>query len=209
VPNLAQKMVLVALLLSGGNAFAQANPQLKVSCGPDSAITAHSTLDQLVVKFGRGNVRKQQVEIGEGETREGIVIFPGVSDKEIAVLPSTTNEPMYVVLRGQRSQWVTAGGITLGSGLKELEQLNGKPFLLTGFDWDYSGTVVDWQGGKLQPSEGCVFQPRLDYGSRDGSSEEENKAAVQVIGDRDYSSSLPAMQALNPKVYEIVITFYK
>jgi hypothetical protein len=208
VPNLRQTTVLATLLLLVGDAFAQANPQLKASCDSDSAINAHSTLDQLVQKFGRANVRKQQVEIGEGETREGIVIFPGVSDKEIEVLPSTTNEPMYVILRGQRSQWVTASGITLGSKLKEIERLNGKPFLLTGFDWDYSGTIVDWQGGKLQPSEGCAFQPRLDYG-HNGSSEEENEIGLQVIGDRDYSSSHPAMQALNPKVYEIVITFHK
>ncbi len=91
VMDLAQKTVLVTLLLLAGDAFAQTNTQRKVSCEPDSAITTYSTLDQLIEKFGRANVRKQEVEIGEGETREGIVIFPGVSDKEIEIIPRTTN----------------------------------------------------------------------------------------------------------------------
>lgn len=197
-----------ALLLLSTATFAQNAPRLRVSCDRDSTITSSVNLEQLIQQFGKANVREQQVEIGEGETRQGIVLFAGIVDKEIAILPGSSAEPMHVVLRGERSQWVAAGGITLGTHLKQIERLNGRPFVLTGFDWDYSGTVVDWKGGKLQPPSECSFQPRLDYG-RVGSTGKQDEIARQVLGDKDYSSSHPAMQALNPQVYEIVITFYK
>lgn len=36
-----------------------------------------------------------------------------------------------------------------GTSLKELQRLNGKPFRLFGFSWDYGGLVESWQKGRL------------------------------------------------------------
>jgi hypothetical protein len=205
-----QRIISTALLLAT-LATTELNAQdavaLKVSCEADSLVKKETTVTELVSRFGREHVREQEVEVGEGETRRGFVLFPNHESKELIVLPKNSTEPMQIVLRGKRSQWQTAQGITLGTTLKEIERLNGRSFVLTGFGWDYAGTVVDWKGGRLQPDGNCRFQPRMGYGRRAGSSQKEDDIAAQVMGDRDYSSEHPAMQSLNPAVYEIVITF--
>jgi hypothetical protein len=47
------------------------------------------------------------------------------------------------------------------SALRQLRKLNGKPFVLLGIGWDYSGTVVSWEGGKLKrlDSPGLILLP--------------------------------------------------
>ena len=88
----------------------------------------------------------------------------------------------------------------------ELERINRKPFRLAGFDWDYSGTVLSWNSGVLEGvfgSEGRkkVFL-RLIY-STDPAPPEHR--AVQ--GDRSFSSGHPAMQKINPHVYQMIFIF--
>jgi hypothetical protein len=33
--------------------------------------------------------------------------------------------------------------------LAEIEKINGKPFKLYGFEWDFGGRSSNWQGGEL------------------------------------------------------------
>ena len=113
--------------------------------------------------------------------------------------------PRFVTIRGDTSAWHTADGVTLGTRLARLAQLNGRPFVLMGFGWDYSGTVVSWNGGRLAAdSVGGRFIVRLrptvtgpiaDSLQRD------------VLGDREYSSDRPAMSRLDPAIYELLTIF--
>jgi len=34
--------------------------------------------------------------------------------------------------------------------LRAIEQINGGPFVLSGFDWDYGGTVIHCGGGSFE-----------------------------------------------------------
>jgi hypothetical protein len=92
--------------------------------------------------------------------------------------------------------------------LRELERLNGKPFQLAGFGWDYSGTVTDWNGGGLERVlNSCSrvllrLEPRY---SPTGPTAEQQKLEEEVGGDRDFPSGNPAMQQLNPVVYAIAV----
>ncbi len=49
-------------------------------------------------------------------------------------------------------EWKSTEGVYLGMSIEELEKLNGKPFKLYGFGWDYGGSVISWEGGKLEPA---------------------------------------------------------
>jgi hypothetical protein len=93
----------------------------------------------------------------------------------------------------------------LGTSLKQLEQFNGRPFLLAGFEWDYSGSVTSWENGslatELNGERGRVLV-RLDSGNQ-VSPEEES----QVAGDGDFSSHYPIMQKINPVAYQIIWEF--
>ena len=107
-----------------------------------------------------------------------------------------------MIIRGTQSKWQVGQGISLGTSLQELERLNGRPFVLAGFGWDYAGVVTDWKGGVLDSTLAGV-KLYLDPGP----AQQPSATYSQVLGDRDYSSDLPAMQQLDPKVGQIFVDF--
>ena len=143
--------------------------------------------------------------VGEGETAPGTILYPRDSLRRAEIIwrdTVTRREPARIVLRGSRSEWQVNGPISLGTSLKDLERLNGKPFTLAGFGWDYAGVIIDWQGGALDSTLAGI-KLYLDPGP----AQYESPAYSQVLGDRDYSSTLPAMQQLNPRVGQIFVDF--
>jgi hypothetical protein len=99
------------------------------------------------------------------------------------------------------SPWTVAPGVSLGTRLSALERLNGRPFRLFGFAWDYGGTVADWEGGRLDALwPGQLVRLRLQpEGGADGA------LARLVGGERLFSSAHPAMRALDPRVYDLAV----
>lgn len=119
------------------------------------AITPQITESDLIKVYGKTNVKKENIGLGEGETEPGTVIFPKEPAKAVGILWKDQKEGRFtreVRMTGtdHKSVWRTSQGITLGTTLKELEEINGKPFRLAGFAWDYSGTVLSWEQGKLE-----------------------------------------------------------
>jgi hypothetical protein len=110
---------------------------------------------------------------------------------------------------GEGCRWRTREGIGIGTRLSSLEVLNEGPFVLTGFEWDYSGTVISWEGGAL---EGVLnaggwrswirLSPRTDAAGNwiPAVAYEEMDP---LLGERDVSSAHPLMQRLDPGIYSI------
>ena len=122
-----------------------ADPWLIVPSGQGSVISSHTTRKDLVQAYGAANVVDQDVDVGEGETQPGTVIFPKDPERLIEILwkdPDKKTLPASAQLSGAKSRWKTAHSISLGTSLKDLERRNGRPFKLAGFGWDYSGTVT-------------------------------------------------------------------
>jgi len=100
--------------------------------------------------------------------------------------------------------------VTIGTTLRELERLNGKPFRMFGFWWDYGGEVSSWEGGELEREffheAGSQLVVRL--GGREWSSalltEEE---AGAVSGEKEVPSDHPVMQKINPEVVVLLFSF--
>jgi hypothetical protein len=156
-------------------------------------------------RYGPGAVTRARIELGEGETTPGTVLFSGDSMRMAEIVWSDTltlSRPARLILRGSRSQWVVGPGVSLGTSLRELERINGRPFTLAGFGWDYAGVVTAWNGGALDTALTGV-KLYLDPGP----SQYESAPYSQVLGDRDYSSSLPPMQQLDPRVTQIFVDF--
>jgi hypothetical protein len=172
------------------------------SVGPLTRETSEADLRQ---HFGATAVDSSRIPVGEGETMQGTVLYPGDSLRRAEIIWQDSTQrrsPARIILRGDRSLWQVGRGISLGTSLQELERLNGRPFVLAGFGWDYSGVVTDWKGGALDSSLVGV-KLYLDPGP----SQYESATYAQVLGDRDYSSSLPPMQQLAPRVYQIFVDF--
>jgi hypothetical protein len=105
-------------------------------------------------------------------------------------------------------KWHLANSISFGTSLRELERLNGRPFQLAGFEWDYSGTVTDWNDGHLQETLNSCGQVLIRLQPRytpKGWTAQQQKLYQQVMGDDNFASSNPAMQQLNPVVYSITV----
>jgi hypothetical protein len=173
---------------------------------PDSAgpITAETSEADLQRRYGAA-VDDSRIELGEGETAPGTVIYRDDPLRRMEIIWRDTTarrQPARLILRGDRSRWQVGPGISLGTSLQDLERLNGKPFSLAGFGWDYAGGVIDWKGGALDRALAGI-RLYLDPGP----SAYESAPYSQVLGDREYSSSLPAMQQLNPRVSQIFIDF--
>ncbi|MBL7648093.1 MAG: hypothetical protein JNK74_18065 [Candidatus Hydrogenedentes bacterium] len=174
-------------------------------------ITPTSSAADLIAVYGAENVRDEPYPLGEGETEPGTAIFPGDPTRRVLILWNDLDKkalPLAARIDGAGSQWKTAEGLAVGTSLKRVEELNGKPFLLYGFGWDYGGQLVDSNGGALKdlphedPEGGfrggallLTFQP--DAGADDST----------VLGDSTFSSDLPAMQSVDPKVSMIIVSF--
>ena len=158
----------------------------------------------LGARYGAQNVRHVTVSLGEGEAVSGTLLYPEDPEKRVEIVwmnATARRYPMHAILRGTRSRWTLPRGITLGTTLAELERLNGRPFTMAGFGWDYSGAVTDWEGGALSILKGRAW---LYLEPASGKDQDPNFAQVQ--GDRDISSTSPAMRALEPRITRIRVS---
>jgi hypothetical protein len=87
--------------------------------------------------------------------------------------------------------------------INEVETLNTKPFMLSGFDWDYGGMVTDWQGGAMaRLPGGCqmslIFTPDPHVRELDS-----------VVGEAKFLSNNKDMRAAKPVVARILFGYKK
>ena len=119
----------------------------------------------LAKQFGAEHLTTADIYIGEGSYQAGSVLFADDAKSRVEILWKNAQKqesPGIVRIRGEESHWRTIHGLSLGSDLKTLERINGVPFLLAGFAWDYSGVQTSWSGGLLEGAEGrCRIGVRL------------------------------------------------
>ena len=172
-----------------------------------SADESEAGLRQL---FGDERVHAQLVDVGEGFVCQGTRIdFPDGESLEIAWADAKNRQQAASVdILGKR--WTTAEGLGLGSSLRDIEVLNGGPFEISGFGWDYGGTVGSWLDGRLSylnPKEGGGLVIRFAA----------DQAAIENVGSAAYgavsgdgallTSDHATLQALNPRVSQLTLRF--
>ena len=178
-------------------------------------ITAKTSEADLIQVYGKANVQSKDIEVGEGFTEPGTVIYPENLTRTASIIwrdQKSKRFPNTITISGEKkSAWKTVQGITIGTTLKELERSNGKPFFLLGPGQDYSGTVISWEKGKLEKEfeqNGRVIlrlQPTLTQAT-----EKEYQSLIYEEshpGKEGLRSDHKIMQKINPWVYEIVVQF--
>lgn len=162
------------------------------------SITATTTEAELQEMFGVDKVKIQSIPIAEDATQEGVILYPGTPN-EIEIIWETAaseGKPAFIRIGKDSTQWRTPDGITVGTSLEKLEEINGKPFKFYGFDWDYGGLVTNWNEGKLTSNLVIALVPQ-------------NFEALgnEMLGEVRLSSDDPKVRALQPKIGSIVVTF--
>jgi hypothetical protein len=180
----------------------------ELSCAAFSAQTSEA---DLVARFGAQDVVTAPVIGMDDGPTDGTVLFPSRPDSRLEIVwqdKETRRTPAWIAARELAGRWRAQNGITIGTDLRHLERANGGAFRLAGFQTEAQGRVISWGAGRLElaTSGACTvavyLQPRWDG--------TENVALTrQVRSGREYSSAHPAMQALNPRVVRIVLSYFR
>jgi hypothetical protein len=177
-------------------------PQI-VTCsgvfGPDSNHL------KLAAAFQSRNVAFTQVDAGSGGKVMASVLFAKDPKRRLEVWwskPATRSDTHLIVINGQ-SNWSAPGDLHLGMTLANLEQLNGKPFKLSGFDKSNIAALSNWNGGQLAALPGgCKVGISLRAAPTAPAS------AIRTLpADREFTSSDTALRAANPTVSEILVAY--
>lgn len=193
---------LAAMQTSGG--------RLLFSC---SAFPASTTEADLRAKFGSQNVTTGPVPDAngaEGDPTEGTILFEKDEDALLEISwkdPVGKRQPATIGRLAAHGRWQTSSGISLGTDLKTVEKLNGRPFNLAGMAFDRQGCVTSWRGGRLDAQDSGDCRVGICLRAESSVPFADRALYRQIIGDHNFSSGHPAMQALNPTVYWLVLGY--
>jgi len=167
---------------------------------------------QLIEIFGDEFITTDSVYDTEGNRSEVTLIYPGtVNQVEVVwknprkksgiskvTIHAFFDEQNEVYL--PNSRWKTSYGVTLGTSLKELERINGTPFIFFGFGWDYGGIISEYNTGKLGQ-----YPLQLQLGIIDIKKQGNDPDYEMLMGDNEFNSDDPEAQRLNPIVISISV----
>lgn len=180
-------------------------------------ITAKTTRADLVRWFGDKNVEDTQIVVSDGGHENGTLVLGEQPDVALGILWTQEDNAdsavrnvivCYASRVPDRCRWHTAEAISFGTGLKTLERLNGHKFKLNGFDWAYGGLVTSWEGGRLERLATPCGRVTLRLDPAPGpASDERSELIERVEGDSEFWSFDAPMQALNPAVDHIGVSF--
>jgi len=165
-------VVAFALLVSPAWAQNAPRPDGKITCA--SPVAPSDSAKSLMQRYGQEAVIQDDLSTGvEDITYRGIVLLPQAADWriEVSFTDETMNRVAGLILynKAKTSHWKVAG-VTIGASLAAVQKINGKPFLVNGFDSDFAGFVTNWKGGVLgRPLPGgCTVTVR--FGEEDDQS---------------------------------------
>ena len=189
-------LLLPALLLAATPALAE-----QLTC--DGPFSADSSEAKLIESFGKDNVVTGEVPGPEGSTVLASTIFPNDETKRIEVgwwdEDSLSQLAYFTVPSGD----IAPHGLKTGMTVKEVEALNGGPFEMQGFWWDYGG-YANFTGGQLGAAdEGCIvsvrFAPKLDYPS--------DLNVDAISGEVQVPSTEPLLEQLDVRVESLSVSY--
>jgi hypothetical protein len=179
-----------------------ANPQVVACSGVFGRDSSHV---KLAMAFQSRNVAFTQVDAGSGGKAMASVLFAKDPKRRLEVWwskPASRSDTHLIVINGG-SDWTAPGELRLGLTLAELEQLNGKPFKLLGFDKNNVATLSNWNGGGLAAIPGgCKVGISLRPAPTAPAS-----AISALSADREFTSGDAALRAVNPTVSEILVGY--
>jgi|APTNR8051073442_1049403.scaffolds.fasta_scaffold11030_2 hypothetical protein len=155
-------------------------------------ITPGMSLADLVKAYGKKNVKDGELDGPEGSTMPGARLFAG-TERELEVVWDENGKTVRLV-RIMGSAWTFENGLKAGMSVEEVEKINGKPFKIFGWGWDYGGSAII-EEGELSGKVMLSFDPGSDE-IPDG-----------LVGEVELSSTDPKVRTLKPVVSSPITLF--
>lgn len=168
-----------------------------VGVGAIARETSEADLKEI---YGEKNVAREAWGVGEGDFREATVLFKETHDEAwVLWLGEDYGVVDQVVITG--TGWRTKEGLRVGTPIEVLNQINGRSFTFYGWQWDYGGTVISWNGGALsQLGEDVIVRLTRNHQTTWSPSFED-----AVLGDQEVNSSLDGLSAVEARVHLIQV----
>lgn len=151
-PQMLWAMIVMPALLSPRPAIVVASDVRTDTLWLDS-IKPPVTEQTLIARFGAANVRRGMVASDENPDEPGTVLFPDDPHRTLEFLwtdRAHAAKPETVRAFKDANAWYVAPGVHLGTTMRALERLNGRPFRVSNCGCDGDGTILNWNGGKLE-----------------------------------------------------------
>jgi hypothetical protein len=189
-------LLLLPLALFATPVFAD-----QLSC--DGVFAADSSEAKLVEAFGRDNVVTGDIPGPEGSTILATTVFPNDEAKKMEFGWWDEEKLERLAYFTVPTKDIAPDGLKTGMTVKEVEALNGGPFEMQGFWWDYGG-YANFTGGKLADMEdGCTvsvrFAPEGEY--------PENLNVDAISGEQLVQSTEPLLEQVGAKIESISVGY--
>ena len=183
-------------------ALAFATPSLAGEIACEGAFAIDSSEARLIDLYGAGNVVTGIVLGPEASEMLATTVFPNDPGKTLQFVwwdEEALSSPSYIELPPKT---VSPGGISAGLSLAEVQAINGEPFKLNGFGWDYGGGA-SFDTGALSGLPGdchltLLFEPGTVPAGIDTRS---------TRGDVELSSDDAVLARMDVRVYDMFIGY--
>lgn len=155
-----------------------------------------ATKDEVVAIYGAEFITDGTIYIGEGEGSNGFYLFKN-SNLELQCALNDKGKIFGIYVRQPGAPWITPEGVKMGIKMEDLQKLNGKPFLFSGFGWDFGGGVYNYNEGNLDKYFGTIG---ITLGEPDNI-----EGLDEFMGDVDCNSSAKKLQGRGIRVVEIAV----
>jgi hypothetical protein len=184
----------------------------KISRGDSALLTdtswgwvrSYDNIDSLKKIFGDSSVRDERICGAECmDSVDVTFIHPGSLNEFVVYWNDSAYHKQIAFIRSYtaNSPYHNIDGIRLGTTLKEVLRINGRPVTFSGFGWDYGGGINSLGGGKLENSK---LSFNLDLPDNPGGDE-------SVYGDTELTTEMPKIKKLLDKIVvsEFFLSFSK
>ncbi len=166
------------------------------SAGP---INENTSEQDLISVFGKDNVKRKKIHIGEGLFLNGHILFEDQKNEcELLWIEGLKPPVERLIFTKPNSSWHLENGLSVGSTLEEINELNGRPFRFYGFAWDMGGLVISWENGNMASIADDSLVIFL-------SPKDPEDIPNEVIGDKEISSDNQGLIDLNIRVSRIEV----
>jgi hypothetical protein len=174
-------------------------PLLAEEIGCEGVFNQSATLAEIEAAFGKENVVTGEVPGPEGMTMIATTIYPDDPQRKMEV--HWWDEENVAFFAGVTLAEGDTGphGVKVGTTIEELEAINGEPFGLMGFFWDYGGGASFDSGVLSDIPGGCYLNVRLSP-TRDELPED---LSLAISGDIELRSDMPELREAKVEVYEV------